>query len=58
MSDNSNRQLSLGMNAVYKMILNVFNLLVPLLVGPYIAGLLDKELYGIVWNLQPSVCGI
>ena len=47
MSDNSNRQLSLGMNAVYKMILNVFNLLVPLLVGPYIAGLLDKELYGI-----------
>lgn len=35
------------MNAVYKMILNVFNLLVPLFVGPYIAGLLDVELYGI-----------
>lgn len=29
------------------MILNVFNLLVPLFVGPYIAGLLDKDLYGV-----------
>lgn len=46
MSQN-NKQLSLGMNAVYKTILNVFNLLVPLFVGPYIAGLLDKDLYGI-----------
>ena len=45
MTDN-NKQLSLGMNAIYKMILNIFNLLVPLLVGPYIAGLLDKDLYG------------
>ena len=42
----SNKQSSLGKNAIYKMILNVFNLLVPLLVGPYIAGLLDKDLYG------------
>lgn len=46
MSGNKKQQ-SLGMNAVYKMILNVFNLLVPLFVGPYIAGLLDKELYGV-----------
>lgn len=46
MSQN-NKQLSLGMNAVYKTILNVFNLLVPLFVGPYIAGLLDKDLYGV-----------
>ena len=38
---------SLGLNAVYKMILNIFNLLVPLFVGPYIAGLLSKEMYGI-----------
>ena len=38
---------SLTKNAVYKVILNLFNLLVPLFVGPYIAGLLDKELYGI-----------
>lgn len=44
---NNNKKASLGMNAVYKMILNVFNLLVPLFVGPYIAGLLDVELYGI-----------
>lgn len=43
----SNKKSSLGMNAVYKMILNVFNLLVPLFVGPYIAGLLDENLYGI-----------
>lgn len=42
-----NKKLSLGTNAIYKMILNVFNLLVPLFVGPYIAGLLDKELYGV-----------
>ena len=37
---------SLARNAVYKVILNIFNLLVPLLVGPYIAGLLDKSMYG------------
>lgn len=43
----SKKHQSLGMNAVYKMILNVFNLLVPLFVGPYIAGLLDKDLYGV-----------
>lgn len=42
-----NNRMSMGMNAIYKMILNVFNLVVPLLVGPYIAGLLDKELYGV-----------
>ena len=42
----NNGDSSLGMNAIYKMILNVFNLLVPLFVGPYIAGLLDKDLYG------------
>lgn len=38
---------SLGQNAIYKGILNAFNLLVPLFVGPYIAGLLSPELYGI-----------
>ena len=38
---------SLAKNAIYKVILNVFNLLVPLFVGPYIAGLLTPELYGI-----------
>lgn len=44
---NSSKKSSVGMNAIYKMILNVFNLLVPLFVGPYIAGLLNVELYGI-----------
>ena len=38
---------SLGKNAIYKVILNVFNLLVPLFVGPYIAGLISPELYGV-----------
>lgn len=44
---NRKSQSSLGMNSIYKMILNVFNLLVPLFVGPYISGLLSKELYGV-----------
>lgn len=38
---------SLAKNAIYKVILNVFNLLVPLFVGPYIAGLLSPDLYGV-----------
>ena len=42
-----NSKSSLGKNAVYKVVLNLFNLLIPLFVGPYIAGLLDKNLYGI-----------
>ncbi len=37
---------SLATNAVYKVLLNVFNLLVPLFVGPYVAGLLNPDLYG------------
>ena len=37
---------SLFKNAIYKVILNVVNLLVPLLIGPYIMRLLDVELYG------------
>ncbi len=37
---------SLAKNAIYKVTLNLFNLLVPLLIGPYIAGLLDPGLYG------------
>ena len=44
---NNNEKASLGKNVIYKMILNVFNLLVPLFVGPYIAGLLNEEMYGI-----------
>lgn len=39
-------QNKLATNAIYRVILNLFNLLVPLFVGPYIAGLLDPELYG------------
>lgn len=38
---------SLTRNGIYKALLNIFNLVVPLLVGPYINGLLSEELYGI-----------
>lgn len=38
---------SLAKNAIYKVILNIFNLLVPLFVGPYIAGLISPQLYGV-----------
>ena len=37
---------SLAKNAMYKAILNIFNLFVPLLVNPYIMRVLDLELYG------------
>lgn len=38
---------SIFKNSIYKMILNVFNLLVPLLVNPYIVSLLDRELFDV-----------
>ncbi|NLZ56050.1 MAG: oligosaccharide flippase family protein, partial [Clostridiaceae bacterium] len=38
---------SLRDNAIYKTILNVFNLLIPLLVTPHITGLLTAESYGL-----------
>ena len=47
-----NSKSSLGKNAVYKVVLNLFNLLIPLFVGPYIAGLLDKNLYGIYFRFS------
>lgn len=37
---------SLFKNTLYKVLLNVCNLLIPLLVGPHIAGLLEPNLYG------------
>lgn len=41
------QQKSLAKNGFYKATLNVFNLVIPLLVGPYITGLLEPELYGV-----------
>lgn len=41
------RRPSLGRNALYKAALNLFNLFVPLLVGPYINGLLHPEALGL-----------
>ena len=40
------QQKSLAKNGFYKATLNVFNLVIPLLVGPYVTGLLEPELYG------------
>lgn len=39
------KQKSVAMNSIYKAILNIFNLLVPLVVAPYITGLLAVDLY-------------
>ena len=41
------QEKSLARNGIYKALLNIFNLVVPLLVGPYVTGLLNEELYGI-----------
>ncbi|MBR6789799.1 MAG: oligosaccharide flippase family protein [Oscillospiraceae bacterium] len=38
---------SIAVNSVYNFLLKVFRLIVPILVGPYIQRLFDKELYGI-----------
>ncbi len=39
-------QKSIFKNTLLKMLLSIFNILIPLLIGPYIARLFDKELYG------------
>ena len=38
---------SITTNSIYNFILKVFRLIVPVLVGPYIQRLFDKELYGV-----------
>ncbi len=40
------KQKSVAMNSIYKALLNIFNLIVPLIIGPYITGLLAQDLYG------------
>ncbi len=40
------KQKSMFMNTVYKSILSLFNIVVPLIIGPYITKLLDQNLYG------------
>lgn len=42
-----NSRHSLGKNAFFKAILNLFNLVVPLLVGPYLNGMLSPESLGL-----------
>ena len=38
---------SITTNSIYNFLLKVFRLIVPVLVGPYIQRLFDKELYGV-----------
>lgn len=38
---------SIALNSIYNIILKVFQLVVPIMVGPYLAYILDVELYGI-----------
>ncbi len=40
------QQKSLFKNTIYKAILSLFNIVVPIIVGPYITRLLDVQLYG------------
>ena len=40
-------QKTLFKNTFYKSLLNIINIVVPLIIGPYITRLLDIELYGI-----------
>lgn len=40
------KQKSVAQNSMYKATLNIFNLIIPLVVTPYITGLLTEELYG------------
>lgn len=41
------QQKSLFKNTIYKSILSLFNIVIPIIIGPYIVRLLDVELYGI-----------
>lgn len=40
-------QKSLFKNTIYKAILSLFNIVIPIIIGPYIVRLLDVELYGV-----------
>lgn len=39
------KQKSVAVNSIYKALLNIFNLIIPLVIGPYITGLLSQDLY-------------
>ena len=54
MSDKSKN--SITKNAVLKIILNIFNVIIPIITGPYLARTLDVELYGI-YNKSLSFVG-
>ena len=47
---------SITKNAVLKVILNIFNVIIPIITGPYLARTLDVELYG-VYNRSLSFVG-
>ena len=47
---------SITYNALLRVILNVFNVIIPIITGPYLARTLDVELYGI-YNKSLSLIG-
>lgn len=51
------QQKSMAKNGFYKAILNIFNLIIPLLVNPYISGLIDEPILN-TYNYIYSVLGI
>ena len=46
---------SIKINAILKMLLNIFNIFVPLAVGPYISSFFDKDLYNEFYAAQALV---
>ncbi len=50
------QQSSIAQNAVLRVILNVFNVIIPIITGPYLARTLDVQLYGI-YNQSLSLVG-
>lgn len=49
-------QNSIAQNAVLRVVLNVFNVIIPIITGPYLARTLDVQLYGI-YNQSLSLVG-
>lgn len=47
MGDTMNKKNTLFKNTIYKSILSMVNIFVPLIIGPYIMRLLDVDLYGV-----------
>ena len=51
-----NSQSNITKNAILKVILNIFNVIIPIITGPYLARTLNVELYG-VYNKSLALVG-